>query len=69
VVRSAALQILGFAIFQPPVKVRREAYRSLTEHAARGEISIDVIRIPLAEVASAWEQQKQGTPAKLVLVP
>jgi hypothetical protein len=48
---------------------RREAYRSLTEHAARGEISIDVIQLPLAEVASAWEQQRQGAPAKLVLVP
>jgi len=49
--------------------VRREAYRSLTEHAARGAISIDVIQLPLADVASAWEQQKQGPPAKLVLIP
>jgi NADPH2:quinone reductase len=69
VVRSAALQILGFAIFHASVEVRREAYRSLTEHAARGEISIDVIQLPLAEVASAWEQQRQGATAKLVLVP
>ncbi|MBV9060162.1 MAG: zinc-binding alcohol dehydrogenase family protein [Pseudonocardiales bacterium] len=69
VVRSAGLQILGFALFHSPVEVRREAYRSLTDHAARGEISIDVIQLPLAEVASAWEQQRQGAPAKLVLVP
>jgi NADPH:quinone reductase-like Zn-dependent oxidoreductase len=69
VVRSAGLQILGFALFHPPVEVRQDAYRSLTEHAAREEISIDVIQLPLAEVASAWEQQRQGAPAKLVLVP
>lgn len=69
VVRAAELEILGFAIFRVPPQARRAAYRSLTERAARGEISVDVIRVPLTEVASAWEQQQQGAAAKLVLTP
>ncbi|MFI6744364.1 zinc-binding alcohol dehydrogenase family protein [Nonomuraea sp. NPDC050451] len=69
VVRAAVLQILGFAINGVPVEVRREAYRTLTERAARGQIVIDTIRVPLAEAPRAWEQQKRGAPAKLVLTP
>ena len=36
----------------------------LGEHVARGEIVIDLERIPLADVASAWERQRAATPAR-----
>ena len=41
----------------------------LGEHVARGEILIDFERVPLADVASAWERQRTGAGAKLVLIP
>jgi NADPH:quinone reductase-like Zn-dependent oxidoreductase len=69
VIRSIGLQILGFAIFHAPVEVRREAYLALTEQVARGNIHVDVTRMPLDDVATAWELQKQGAPTKLVLTP
>ena len=69
IVRGARLEILGFAFMHAPVEVRRAAYLTLTEHAARGELQVDTLPIPLAHVAEAWEQQKRGAPAKLVLTP
>lgn len=68
-VRRACLRIIGFSIFEVPLDERRAAYRNLTEHVARGAISIDTIALPLTDVADAWEQQKQGAGAKLVLTP
>jgi NADPH2:quinone reductase len=69
VVRTARLQILGFAFLHAPADVRREAYLTLTGHAARGHLHVDVLPIPLADAATAWEQQQRGAPAKLVLTP
>ena len=69
IVRGARLQILGFAFMHAPVEVRREAYLALTEHAARGHLQIDTLAIPLADVTDAWQQQKRGAPAKLILTP
>ena len=68
-IRSRALHLLGFAVFYVPLEPRREAYRSLTEHAAGGSIIVDTIQLPLSEVASAWEQQRRGAHGKLVLIP
>lgn len=69
VVRSGRLEILGFAFLHAPVEVRREAYLALTEQAARGDLQVDVLPIPLADSTTAWEQQQRGAPAKLVLTP
>ena len=69
IVRSSRLHILGFAFMHAPVEVRREAYLALTGYAARGELHVDTLPIPLAEVAEAWHQQKRGASAKLVLTP
>jgi len=52
-----------------PLPVRRAAYRQLTELAARGEIEIDLERVPLEVVDQAWERQQEGPDAKLVIVP
>jgi NADPH2:quinone reductase len=66
-VRSAELDIMGFAIFHAPADVRRDAYLRLTELAAQGRLNVDVDVIPLDDVATAWERQRQGANAKLVI--
>jgi NADPH:quinone reductase-like Zn-dependent oxidoreductase len=68
-VRSVSLELLGFVLFRVPLPVRRAAYRRLTELAARGELEIDLERVPLTEVDQAWERQQEGPNAKLVIVP
>jgi len=69
VVRSSALQLLGFAVFHAPLEVRRAAYTRVTESAGRGEIEIDVERVPLDDIDQAWQRQQDGPEAKLVIVP
>jgi NADPH:quinone reductase-like Zn-dependent oxidoreductase len=68
-VRSVTLSLLGFVVFRVPLDVRRDAYRRLTEHAARGEIEVDVERVPLDDVEDAWRRQQSGPDAKLVVMP
>lgn len=69
-VRSLSLDLRGFSIAQPPLEVRREGYLRLTEHAARGDIVVDVEPVALGNVGDAWERQRRaaGGP-KLVIVP
>jgi NADPH:quinone reductase-like Zn-dependent oxidoreductase len=70
VVRSALLDIRGFNVAYPPLEVRREGYRRVTEHAARGDIVVDVERFALEDVPTAWERQRRAAGgAKLVIVP
>jgi NADPH:quinone reductase-like Zn-dependent oxidoreductase len=69
-IRSKSLDLRGFNVAHPPLDVRREAYLRITELAARGELAVDVERVPLDDVAGAWERQRRaaGGP-KLVVVP
>lgn len=69
VVRSAALNVLGMAVFQASLDVRRDAYLRLTGHAAAGDVTVDLERIALEDVAEAWRRQKAGPQTKLVLIP
>jgi hypothetical protein len=53
--RDQSLQLHGIE--------RREmigAYLKLTEHAARSDLTIDVIPVPVSDVASAWDKAKRG---------
>jgi NADPH:quinone reductase-like Zn-dependent oxidoreductase len=69
-IRSVSLDVLGFSVAHPPVDLRREAFSRLTRHVARGEIVVDVERVPLERVEEAWERQRSAAGgAKLVLVP
>jgi NADPH:quinone reductase-like Zn-dependent oxidoreductase len=68
-IRSKSLDVRGFMGLHPGHEIRAEAYTRLGEHVARGDIVIDFERIPLADVASAWERQRTGAGAKLVLIP
>jgi len=69
-IRSKSLDIRGFSVAHPPAELKRDAYLRLTEHAASGDIVVDVDRFPLDDVAAAWERQREaaGGP-KIVLVP
>jgi NADPH2:quinone reductase len=69
-IRSLSLDIRGFSIAHPPLDLRREAFAQLCHHVGAGEVAVDVERVPLADVHTAWERQRTaaGGP-KLVLVP
>jgi NADPH:quinone reductase-like Zn-dependent oxidoreductase len=69
-IRSKSLDVRGFMHLHATPARRREAYRRLGEHVAHGEIVIDLERIPLTDVADAWERQRRAdTGTKLVLIP
>jgi NADPH:quinone reductase-like Zn-dependent oxidoreductase len=69
-IRSKCLDIRGFSVALPPIELRREAYTTLCQHAARGDLEVEYEAVPLDEIATAWERQQQpsGGP-KMVLVP
>jgi NADPH2:quinone reductase len=68
-IRSLSLDVLGFSVAHPSLEVKRDAYRRLTEHAARGDIVVDIEPVAIEDVAGAWERQRRaaGGP-KLVIV-
>lgn len=69
VIRGRIAEIRGHTNFLAPDDVRRDAYRTMAEHAAAGRITVDVERFPLRDVERAWERQRAGAHRKLVLVP
>ena len=69
-IRSKSLDVRGFMGLHLPPEVRRRAYTRLGELVARGDIVIDLERVPLADVATAWERQRRADAGvKLVLIP
>jgi NADPH2:quinone reductase len=68
-VRGTPLSIVGHTNYAIPLQDRREAYERMAAHAAAGELSVDVERVPLDDVEAAWERQAAGPGAKLVVVP
>jgi NADPH2:quinone reductase len=69
-IRSVSLDVRGFSIAHPPRRLLREAYRELATHVARGDVVVDLERVPLADVAQAWRRQgAAGGGPKLVIVP
>jgi hypothetical protein len=67
VVRSAPLDLCGSA-FHEPIENGAVAYRKRAEHVAAGNVTVDLERLPLREVATAWERQRKGAGPKLVLI-
>lgn len=68
-IRGKMLVLMGHTNFAAPPEVKREAYNRMSDFAARGEIVVDVDRIPLAQLADAWDRLAAGSHRKLVLVP
>jgi NADPH2:quinone reductase len=69
-IRSASLDVLGFSVAHPPIELRREAFLHVTRHVERGDLVVDVERVPLERVHDAWERQRSAAGgSKLVVVP
>jgi NADPH:quinone reductase len=68
-VRGKNLTILGMTVYRVPPAELAEQYSRLVGHAVIGEISLDVERVPLDDVGSAWERQAEGHARKLVVIP
>lgn len=68
-VRGRLLEILGHASSAAPREVKRAAYERMAAHAAAGDLRVEVERIPLEDVASAWARQQASPHHKLVIVP
>jgi NADPH2:quinone reductase len=68
-VRGKMLAILGYTNLLAPQEVKRAAYRRMIEHAAAGELAVEVERVPLADVGDAWRRQQSSPHRKLVIVP
>lgn len=69
VVRAAALDLRGMAAFHAPHHIRQASYLALTSHAARGDLTVNLEEVPLAQVQDAWRRQAAGPGTKLVLIP
>jgi NADPH2:quinone reductase len=68
-VRFKNLSILGHTNFLVPEDELADHYHRLVGHVTAGEIVFDVTRVPLDDVASAWQRQADGAGTKLVVVP
>jgi NADPH:quinone reductase-like Zn-dependent oxidoreductase len=66
VLRSTPLTILGTAGI-PPREILTDAFQQVITRAARGELRIDVEKISLDEVESAWQQDAHGR--RIVFIP
>ncbi|MGW6457707.1 quinone oxidoreductase family protein [Streptomyces sp. NPDC055078] len=69
VLRSKAVDLRGYALFQCPLPVRQDAYLTLTRLIGERTITVDAEAVPLSDVGAAWERQVRGAGTKLVLVP
>jgi NADPH2:quinone reductase len=68
-IRGKTLDVLGHTNFAVSVEDKRVAYERMAKHAAAGELSVEVERVPLEDVASAWERQRSSPGVKLVIIP
>jgi NADPH:quinone reductase len=68
-VRGKNLTIFGMTVYRVPPAELAEQYSRLVGHAVSGEISLDVERVQLDDVASAWQRQAEGNAGKLVAIP
>jgi NADPH:quinone reductase len=65
-IRGKQLEVYGFSDFAVPADVLDEHYRRLVTHAAAGEITLELERIGLDDVESAWDAPRAK---KLVVCP
>ena len=68
-VRFKNLSILGHTNYLVPAPELAEHYGRLVQHAVAGDIRLEVERVALDSVASAWRRQAEGAGTKLVVVP
>jgi NADPH:quinone reductase-like Zn-dependent oxidoreductase len=67
VLRSTALTIMGTAGI-PPMPVLMDAMEQVFARGARGELRIETVSVPLADVENVW-QRKEDSGRRIVVVP
>lgn len=68
IVRGKQLDLMGYSNFGVPRDVSRAAYLEMIDLAASGGLPVEVERVPIEEVAGAWQGLTAGG-TKYVLVP
>ena len=68
-IRFKGIEIYGYSNFNLPKDVLDREYARLVEHAVNGDIRVEIDRVPLADVAAAWQRQAESPNRKLVLIP
>ena len=66
VLRSTALTVLGTAGI-PSRDVLTDALQRVMTYAGSGELQVDTVSVPLADIATAWEHNQSGR--RVVVVP
>lgn len=59
VLRSVPLTIMGTAGI-PPREILFDALQQVMARAASGELQIETVRVPLAEIEDAWQRDQRG---------
>jgi NADPH:quinone reductase-like Zn-dependent oxidoreductase len=67
--RNRHATILGYTNFNVPEEIKADAFRRMCDHAARGDLRVEVEEVPLSRVADAWERQQSGPHHKLAIRP
>ncbi|MBV9006698.1 MAG: zinc-binding dehydrogenase [Solirubrobacterales bacterium] len=66
--RGRMIQIRGHTNIHIPLEVRRQTYRQMLSHVAAGNLTATVERVPLNDIAQAWERQQSGPGRKLIVI-
>jgi NADPH2:quinone reductase len=68
-VRNTPLDLLGHTNYQVTEERKAAAYAELAGHAVAGRLRVEIERLRLDDVPSAWERQGSSPHAKLVVQP
>jgi NADPH2:quinone reductase len=66
-VRGKELTILGHSNFAMSADERNRASLELLDHLVAARIEIEIVRYPLDRAAEAWQRQREGPGAKVVV--
>ena len=66
VLRSSSVTIFGTAGI-PPWDVLTEAFQQAVNHAARGELKIDIEHVSLDQIEAAWQREQPAR--RIVVIP
>jgi NADPH:quinone reductase len=67
-VRGKSLDLHGLSTGHTPRDELRGQYTELVQHVMRGEIEIEVERVPFEQLADAWHRQASGSPKRKLVV-
>ncbi|SRR5712692_884853 len=69
VLRSSGLEIIGSGTGTiPPREMMVEAFNQVMSRAASGELRVDTVQVPLADIEDAWQRQDPHR-RRMVIIP